>query len=123
MVAGFAEVSGIQAETEVEEVKEGGVNDHFHRLPKITKYPNVVFKRGMTDSDLLWSWYLKTVSGKVERTTVNVALRDQMEDEKWTWSFINAYPVKWVGPDLKADSNTVAIETLELAHDGFSKIK
>ena len=122
IVGGFSEVSGIQAETEVEEIKEGGVNDHVHKLPKATKYPNVAFKRGITDSDTLWRWHQDVIAGKFERRTVFVVLRDASGDEKWRWSFIDAYPVKWIGPDLKADSSAVAIESLELAHDGFKKV-
>lgn len=122
IAGGFSEVSGIQAETEVEEIKEGGVNDHVHKLPKATKYPNVAFKRGITDSDTLWRWHQDVIAGKFERRTVFVVLRDASGDEKWRWSFIDAYPVKWIGPDLKADSSAVAIESLELAHDGFKKV-
>jgi phage tail-like protein len=122
IAGGFSEVSGIQAETEVEEIKEGGVNDHVHKLPKATKYTNVAFKRGITDSDTLWRWHQDVIAGRFERRTVFVVLRDASGDEKWRWSFIDAYPVKWIGPDLKADSSAVAIESLELAHDGFKKV-
>ncbi len=122
IVGGFSEVSGIQVETEVEEIKEGGVNDHVHKLPKSTKYPNVAFKRGITDSDTLWKWHQDVIAGRATRRTVFVVLRDSTGNEKWRWSFVDAYPVKWVGPDLKADSNAVAIESLELAHNGFKKV-
>jgi phage tail-like protein len=122
IAGGFSEVSGIQIETEVEDIKEGGVNDHVHKLPKATKYPNVAFKRGITDSDTLWRWHQDVIAGRFERRTVFVVLRDASGDEKWRWSFIDAYPVKWIGPDLKADSSAVAIESLELAHNGFKKI-
>lgn len=121
IVGGFSEVSGIQVETEYEEIKEGGVNDHIHKLPKATKYPNAVFKRGITDSDTLWKWHQDVIRGLVERRTVFVILRDGSGIEKWIWSFVDAYPVKWIGPDLKADSNAIAIESLELAHNGFKK--
>lgn len=121
IVGGFSEVSGIQAETEVEEVREGGVNDYVHKLPKVTKYPNVTFKRGITDSDVLWRWHQDVVSGKIVRMSIFVILRDLQGSEKWRWSFLDAYPIKWVGPDLKADSSAVAIESLELAHNGFKK--
>ena len=121
IVGGFSEVSGIQAETEVDEIKEGGVNDHFHKLPRMTKYPNVAFKRGITDSDVLWKWHQDVINGRITRRTVFVVLRDAIGNEKWRWSFVDAYPVKWIGPDLKADSNAVAIESMELAHNGFKK--
>ena len=121
VVGGFSEVSGLQANTEVEEIKEGGVNDYVHKLPKITKYPNITLKRGITDLDALWNWHQDVVNGKVERKTVFIILLDSERNEKWRWSFERAYPVKWTGPDLKADGSTVGVETLELAHNGMKK--
>ncbi len=121
VVGGFSEVSGLQANTEVEEIKEGGVNDFVHKLPKITKYPNITLKRGITDLDALWHWHQDVVNGKVERKTVFIMLMDSEGNEKWRWSFEHAYPVKWTGPDLKADGSTVGVETLELAHNGIKK--
>jgi phage tail-like protein len=122
IVGGFSEVSGLQAETEFEEIREGGVNDRVHKVPKVTKYPNIVLKRGITDSDVLWKWHQDVVDGKIRRKGVYVALLDAEGLERWRWSFIDAYPVKWVGPDLRADGNLVAIETLELAHNGIKKV-
>ena len=121
IVGGFSEVSGLQAETEIEEIREGGVNDYVHKLPKITKYPNITLKRGITDCDVLWNWHQDVVNGKFKQTTVRVILMDSEGNEKWQWEFYDAYPVKWLGPDLKADSSTVAVETLELAHSGIKK--
>jgi phage tail-like protein len=117
--AGFSECSGLQVETELEEVREGGVNEFIHRLPKASKHVNLSLKHGITASDVLWNWQKDVVSGKVQRKTVNVLLLDMQGQETWRWSFQNAYPVKWVGPELKADGSAVAIETIELAHNGF----
>jgi len=121
IVGGFSEVSGLQAETEVEEIREGGINDHVHKLPKITKYPNITLKRGITDSDVLWKWHQEVISGLFMRMSGFIILLDSKGEEKWRWHFVDAYPVKWTGPDLKADSSTVAVETLELAHNGIMK--
>lgn len=121
VVGGFSEVAGLQANTEVDEIKEGGVNDFVHKLPKITKYPNITLKRGITDLDALWNWHQDIVNGKVERKTVFIILMDSEGNEKWRWSFEHAYPVKWTGPDLKADGSTVGVEALELAHNGIKK--
>ncbi len=122
IVGGFSEVSGLQAETEFEEIREGGVNDHIHKFPKITKHQNLVLKRGVTDSDVLWKWHQDVVDGKIRRKGVYLTLLDAEGRERWRWNFIDAYPVKWVGPDLKADGNAVAIETLELVHNGLKKV-
>ncbi|MBE9592051.1 MAG: phage tail protein [Proteobacteria bacterium] len=121
IVGGFSEVAGLQAETEIEEKPEGGVNDYVHKLPKITKYPNITLKRGITDSDALWNWHQDVVNGKFERKSGFIILMDSEGNEKWRWYFEHAYPVKWTGPDLKADNSAVAVETLELAHNGLKK--
>ena len=126
-VAGFSEVSGFQAETEVEEVREGGVNDYVHKLPKGTKYPNLVLKKGMTISNDLWDWHRKVVAGKIKRKTIYVILHSTNGAEPKDWDYDNmyqitgAYPVKWSGPDLKSEGNTVALETVEIAHHGIRK--
>ena len=121
LVGGFSEVSGLQAETETEEVREGGVNDHIHKLPKMTRHQNIILKRGITDSETLWKWHNDVVSGKVERKTVFIILMDSERNEVWQWYLERAYPVKWTGPELRADSSTVAVEALELVHDGIKK--
>jgi phage tail-like protein len=116
--AGFSECSGLQVETEFEEVREGGVNGYVYKLPKGSKYVNLTLKRGMTNSDSLWQWHKDVVNGKIKRKTVRVLMSDT-EGRQWSWTFEGAYPVKWTGPEMKADASTVAIETLELAHHKF----
>jgi len=117
--AGFSECSGLQVETEVEEVREGGSNEFVHKLPRGNKHVNLTLKHGLTDSDVLWNWHKDVVSGKGQRKMVHVVLLDHTGAERWRWSFRDAYPVKWTGPELKADGSAVAIETLELGHHGF----
>ena len=121
IVAGFSEVGGLNIETQIEEIREGGVNEYTHKLPKETKYPNVVLKRGLTDSDTLWQWYRNVATGKIERKTVHVILLDSLGEDTWRWSFEHSYPIKWLGSELKADSNAAMIETIELVHKGFNK--
>lgn len=125
-VAQVSEVTGLQLETETESYEEGGVNNYVHQLPKRTKYQHITLKRGITDLDDLWKWYKVVVSGeflpkKFPRKSVAIILMDVTGEEKWRWTFKEAYPVKWTGPDLKADSNTVAFETIELAHKGLDR--
>lgn len=121
IVGGFSEASGLQVEIETEEYREGGVNDHVHKLPKSTKYQNITLKRGITDSDVLWTWQQGAVDGMIHRKNGRIVLLDPEGNESWHWTFEDAYPVKWMGPDLKADGNAIAIETLELAHNGIKK--
>lgn len=120
-VAGFSEVSGLQAETEYEEYFEGGLNSHPHRFAKRTKYPPLVLKRGVTDAWELWEWYEDVINGKIVRKTGAIAMVDLAGNELRRWDFSGAYPVKWHGPDFNASQSAVAIETLELVHDGWKK--
>ncbi len=121
VVAGFSEVSGLQADTQIEDYREGGVNDYVHRLPKETTYQNIILKRGITDSDVLWKWHQDVVSGKIERRSGYIVLLDSEANETWRWNFIDAYPAKWTGPDLRAENSAVALESIELVHNGIKK--
>lgn len=120
-VAQVSEVTGLQLETETEPYEEGGVNDFVHQLPKRTKYQNITLKRGITDLDEMWRWHQDVVGGKFERKSGAIVLVDSAGEDKWRWNFEKAFPVKWAGPELRADSNTVAFESIELAHHGIKK--
>jgi phage tail-like protein len=119
--AGFSEVSGLQTETEVFEYREGGLNTYIHKLPTQTKYSNIILKRGVTDSAELWQWQNKAAQGKVERKSGSIILLNERREEKVRWNFREGWPTKWVGPDLKADGKEVAIEILEIAHEGIER--
>jgi phage tail-like protein len=106
-------------ETEFDTIKEGGVNDYEHKLPRGIKYSDITLKRGLVDWKL-WSWYQKTVYGKIERKNGTISLRDHSGNTVlMSWSFYGAFPIKWEGPVLSADTNKVAIESLVLAHQGL----
>jgi len=120
IVAGFSEVAGLQAEIEVHEYREGGLNEYVHKRAGPAKYPaNLVLKKGIADSKELWSWYCDVLQGTIQRKSLDIVLMDSEGSEKRRWTFQNAYPVKWSGPDFKAQSSEVAIESLELAHEGL----
>ena len=123
VMGGFSEASGLQVEVETEDYNEGGANGFTHKLPKLRKYPNVILKRGLTDSDALWKWLhsVGTKGSSIERKMVRLILLDNEGKEKITWRCLRAYPVKWSGSDFKADSGNLAVETLELAHCGIER--
>jgi len=122
VVGGFLEVSGLQVETAVEEYQEGGQNQYVHKLPGPTRYPsNLVLKRGLTDAETLWSWHQEVISGSFRRKNGTIFLLDNQGQPALWWTVREAYPVKWEGPQLKADSNAVAVESVELVHRGLSK--
>jgi phage tail-like protein len=115
----FRECSGLEGEIEVLPYDEGGVNDHPHKLPGRAKFPNVILKRGVTDSQDLWKWFSDMIQGTVKRKTVHIILFDAKGSEVRRWTFEGAYPVKWSGPSFNSNENAVAIETMELAHEGM----
>ena len=120
MVCGFSEVTGLQAEIEVQEYREGGLNEYIHKRAGPAKYAsNLIMKRGVADSKELWSWYCDVLQGTVRRKSLAVVLMDSAGNEKRRWTLQNGYPVKWSGPDFKAQTSEVAFESLELAHEGL----
>ena len=119
-VGGFSSVSGLEHQMDPEEYEEGGNNRFTHRLPTRYTQPNVVLERGMTDSRALWEWLENAREGSIERRTVRIALQNTTGAETWLWELTGAYPVRWAAPEFQADQGAVAIETLELAHQGFT---
>jgi len=121
-IGGFNQVSGLERDTAVEEYREGGTNDYVHRLVTNTKYPNLTFKRGITDEFLLWGWHQAVVSGFVQRLPLSVVINDSEGNEKWRWLFIDAYPIKWSGSELNAANSAVFVESVEFVHNGMFKV-
>ncbi len=115
----FTEVSGLQVEMTVTEYEEGGVNHFVHRVPGRAKVGNLTLKRGMAATNELFKWCMETAQGRIRRRHVTVRMYDAAGTEVAAWTFVNAYPVKWVGPPLNSTANTAAVETLELAHQGL----
>jgi phage tail-like protein len=121
LAGGFSECSGLQVETEVHEYREGGVNDYVHRFVGPAKHPPLVLRRGLTPFDGLWLWHQEVVAGRVQRKNGTIYLLDREHLPVMWWNFREAVPVKWTGPELRADSGAVAFLGVELAHRGLSR--
>ncbi len=119
IVGGFREVSGLSSETEVIEVQEGGENA-IHKIPGRTRWSNIVLKRGVTHSDALIDWITDIQNGENARKNGSIIMYNQDGNEIVRYNFFNAFPVKWIGPTLDATKNEVAIETIEIAHEGLT---
>jgi phage tail-like protein len=115
----FTEVSGLQMETEPMEYQEGGNNTFTYRLPGHTKVSNLTLKHGMASSNGFFEWYKDIAQGRITRRHVTVTMYDVAGNALRSWDFNNAYPVKWIGPTFNASEAAMAIETLELAHEGM----
>jgi phage tail-like protein len=116
----IAEVAGIEVDIAVVETREGNQLSSAQKQPGQASYPNLVLRRPLTGDLSLWQWLQQTISGAPSAKNVTVRLLNSQESPALTWSFRNAFPVKWTGPALNALSSDVAIETLELAHEGFT---
>jgi phage tail-like protein len=119
-VAGFSECAGLEATVEVFEYKEGGLNTHVHKFPTRASFANITLKHGVVYLfDDLWSWHNDFVQGKGKRKDGLIVLLDEARRPAKIWKFKRGVPMKWVGPALNAAQSNVAIESLEIAHEGL----
>jgi phage tail-like protein len=121
LAGGFSECGGLQVETETHDYPEGGLNDYVHRFRGRTKYPPLTLKHGLTMIDGLWRWHQDVIQGNVERKNGTIYLLNRMHLPVLWWDFKGGFPTKWTGPDLRADSNSVAFESVEIAHQGLNR--
>jgi phage tail-like protein len=119
-VAGFSEAEFPGGRIEVIEYREGADMSTGPRLlAGRVEYRPVVLRRGFAGEPSLFSWWNEVVQGNVMRRNVDIALLDEQRHEVAHWLIREAWPSKWVGPDLRALGNDVAIETIELSHEGI----
>jgi phage tail-like protein len=119
--AAFSEVSGLDSETAVIEYRTGSEPNSVRKLPGLTKYPNIVLKRGITQDAELWNWRQRVIDGDVDRRNGSIVLQDDNGADQVRWNFRNGWPCKLQGPHLNARGNDVAIETLEISHEGLER--
>jgi phage tail-like protein len=119
--AGFKECTGLDSTQDPIEYREGTDPLHARKLPGMVRYSNITLKRGITDDAELWAWRKSAMEGKVERRNGSIVLLDDTGAEKLRWNFVHGWPNKWSGPTFNASGNEIAIETLEIAHEGVAK--
>jgi len=119
---GFTEVTGLDMQVEAIEYREGNSKEYSKiKMPGLHKFSNITLKRGSFTGDKEFYAWLNTVSlNTVERRDLSISLLNEKHEPVFTWKVKNAFPVKVQASDLKADGNEVAIETLELAHEGLN---
>jgi len=118
---GFSEVTGLTQENQVIEYRDGSFPEFSSiKMPGLRKFSNINMKRGIVASDNDFAKWLSTVKlNTVERRDLIVSLLNEKRDPVMVWKVHNAFPVKVEGPQLKAAGNEVAIETIEIAHEGL----
>lgn len=118
----FQEVSGLDTKTQVVEYRhEDSPIFSTVKMPGIAKFGNVTLKKGIFKKDNnFWKWYDAIKMNTIKRVTVTIKLLDEKENPTMIWTLQNAWPTKVSGTDLKSDGDEVAVETIELAHEGIT---
>ena len=121
IVASFSEVSGLAADGDPVPYREGkDPTNNVRQLQGLRKYGPLKFMRGYVQDDTLWKWYLDIAQGKDVRRDGSVILLNEAHVQVLSWNFINAWINKIEGPALNATGNQVAIESMELQHEGLT---
>ena len=119
---GFTEVSGLEVSTEVIEYREGSSRNYSKiKMPGMIKQNNVTLKRGtFQGNNEFYNWWNTVALNTVERRDITISLLNENHEPVVVWKLMNAFAVKVQSTDLKADGNEVAIESLEIAHEGLT---
>jgi len=120
-VGSFSEVSGLNAEGDSVDYREGtDLRNNVRKLPGLRKFPNIVMKRGYTENDELWEWYTNILNGVPDRRNGSIILMNESHQDVLRWNFENGWINKIEGPMMKASGNEVAMESMEIIHEGIS---
>jgi phage tail-like protein len=117
---GFSECLGLESTMQVEEYREGGRNDGTLKFPGHISGANIKLKRGAGISTDLWNWHQLYLQGQGTRRDGIISLLDDEGNALTTWRFTRGLPVRWVGPSLIAGQSQLAVEELEIAHEGLA---
>ena len=118
---GFTEVTGLEVSTDVIEYRDGASPEyHKIKMPGMQKFSNITMKRGTFKGDNdYYNWWNTVALNTIERRDLTISLLNEAHEPVVVWKIKNAWPVKVQSTDLKADGNEVAIETIEIAHEGL----
>ena len=115
----FRSVSGLKIETEVIEFQEGGDTGTIRKLAGVTRYANIRLTRAFTGDRSLYDWFATTQKPNPIKVDGRITMFDRHGTRVAAWKFSNGFPAKWEGPEFDASANEVAIETIEIAHEGL----
>jgi phage tail-like protein len=121
-VGGFSECSGLEMSMQPEEYKEGGGNGCTLKFPSRVTWSNITLKRGVGAWPTLWDWHFGFTKGEGKRRDGVITLFNDLHLPTNVWYFQRGLPVRYVGPTLNASQNNVAIESIEIAHEGIYQV-
>ena len=115
----FSEISGLDGEVQPIDYREGGDNSFARKIPGLKKYTNITCKRGITRNVEFWNWVLAGVQGQGQRANGSILLLDENRQKIMRWNFRRGWACKYTGPGLNAANNEIAMESLEICHEGL----
>jgi phage tail-like protein len=117
----FSEVGGLTADGDAVDYREGtDIQPNVRKLFGLRKFVAISLKRGITQDTSLWQWYTNVMNGVADRRNVTIVLLNERREAVLRWHAENAWINKIEGPSLKASSNDVAMESVELVHEGLT---
>lgn len=117
---GFTAVTGLEATIDVIEYRNGNeVGATVRKIPGLAKFSNIKLKRGVIGDLSIWNWFESALDGNVQRADGTIVLLDESRQPVMSWRFRRGWPCRWKGPKLRAQRNEVALETLEICHEGL----
>jgi phage tail-like protein len=121
-LGGFSECSGLEMSLQVEEYKEGGNNGQLLKFPTRVTWSNIALKKGIGAGTALWDWHYGFAEGRGKRRDGVIVLLTDLHVPNNIWYFRRGLPVKYTGPAMNATQNNVAIESIEIAHEGLFQL-
>jgi phage tail-like protein len=119
--AGFRECSGLESRQAPIEYREGTDGPTNRKLTGLVTYPNITLRWGITDDPSFWAWRKAAMDGAVDRRNGSIVMLDETGQEKLRWNFREGWPSAWIGPAFNATGNDVAVEAVEIAHEGVTR--
>lgn len=120
---GFSEVTGFDANIDVIEYREGDMSAETPmKVPGLKKYGNITLRKGLVANTVLFDWIETGFNGPIERKTITITLLDESQSPAASWQVINAWPTKYTAPDFNATASEIAMESLEIAHEGMTRV-
>jgi phage tail-like protein len=121
-VMSFQEVTGLDIQSEEIKYRQGD-SPVFSpiKMPGLKKYSNITMKKGIFKGDnKFWDWLNQIKMNTIKRVPVTISLLDESGAPTMVWTLANAWPTKITGTDLKAEGNEVAVESIEIVHEGLT---
>lgn len=117
----FTEVSGLNVETSLEEVAEGGENRFIQKYPGQARYPDLVLRRGLLVNSAITDWITRSINElDIQPRNVDITLLNPSHEPLITWHLVNAYPTKWTISDFNSTNNAVVVESLQFYYQYFT---